>query len=78
MGYDVIVWDTAPNGEAVCRGLVEAAWPALVDSGLKEGALLDRLSFANTLQEACAEANFVQESAPERIELKKKSWGCTR
>ena len=48
-----------------------AAWPALTELGLAEGASLDNLSVAPTLAEACAGADFVQESAPEDLDLKR-------
>ncbi|WP_367124975.1 3-hydroxyacyl-CoA dehydrogenase NAD-binding domain-containing protein [Streptomyces phytohabitans] len=70
-GYDVTVWDPAPDAEPRLRRLVEAAWPALTQLGLAPGADPARLKVAPTLEEACAEAEFVQESAPEKLELKR-------
>jgi len=71
-GYDVVAWDPAPDGEARLRELVATAWPALEALGLAAGASTTRLSFAATLEAAVAEAQFVQESAPERLELKRE------
>ncbi len=70
-GYDVTAWDPAPDAEAKLRRLVTAAWPALEQLGLTEGASPDRLTMAPTLAEAVADAEFVQESAPEKLELKR-------
>ncbi|MEU7229411.1 3-hydroxyacyl-CoA dehydrogenase NAD-binding domain-containing protein [Streptomyces chrestomyceticus] len=70
-GYDVTAWDPAPDAEAKLRRLVTAAWPALEQLGLAEGASPDRLTMAPTLAEAVADAEFVQESAPEKLELKR-------
>ncbi|MEU7577124.1 3-hydroxyacyl-CoA dehydrogenase NAD-binding domain-containing protein [Streptomyces sp. NPDC041068] len=70
-GYDVTAWDPAPDAEHKLRRLVEAAWPALTQLGLADGASQDRLTVAATLQEAVADAQFVQESAPEKLELKR-------
>ncbi|MFG3252028.1 3-hydroxyacyl-CoA dehydrogenase NAD-binding domain-containing protein [Streptomyces sp. NPDC048172] len=70
-GYDVTAWDPAPDAEQKLRRLVDAAWPALTQLGLAEGASRDRLTVAPTLEEACAQAHFVQESAPEKLELKR-------
>nr|WP_308416939.1 3-hydroxyacyl-CoA dehydrogenase NAD-binding domain-containing protein [Streptomyces sp. AJS327] len=70
-GYDVTAWDPAPDAEDRLRRLVESAWPALEQLGLAEGASTDRLSVTATLQEAVAEAQFVQESAPEKLDLKR-------
>jgi carnitine 3-dehydrogenase len=71
-GYDVIAWDPAADGEARLRDLVATAWPALRTLGLAPGASPDRLSFAQTLQAAVGDAEFVQESAPERLDLKRE------
>jgi carnitine 3-dehydrogenase len=70
-GYDVSAWDPAPDAEEKLRRLVDAAWPALEQLGLADGAAPARLTVAPTLQEAVAEAEFVQESAPEKLELKR-------
>ncbi|OKI00607.1 3-hydroxybutyryl-CoA dehydrogenase [Streptomyces sp. CB02923] len=70
-GYDVTAWDPAPDAEDKLRRLVSAAWPALERLGLAEGASADRLTMAPTLAEAVADAEFVQESAPEKLELKR-------
>ncbi|MFW5419533.1 L-carnitine dehydrogenase [Nocardiopsis sp. CNT-189] len=70
-GYDVVAWDPAPDAEERLRALVDAAWPALERLGLAEGASTDRLRVAATLAEAVAGADFVQESAPERLDLKR-------
>ena len=71
-GYDVIAWDPAPDGEGRLRELVATAWPALEALGLAAGASTEHLSFATTLEAAVAEAQFVQESAPERLDLKRE------
>jgi carnitine 3-dehydrogenase len=71
-GYDVVAWDPAPDAEARLRHLVAAAWPALTELGLAEGASLDRLRVAPSLEAACAGADLVQESAPEDLALKRR------
>jgi carnitine 3-dehydrogenase len=70
-GYRVVAWDLAPDGEARLRHLVAAAWPALTEIGLAEGASIDNLTYEPDLAVACAQADFVQESAPEDLELKR-------
>ncbi|MFD8463703.1 3-hydroxyacyl-CoA dehydrogenase NAD-binding domain-containing protein [Streptomyces cyaneofuscatus] len=70
-GYDVTAWDPAPDAGARLRRLVAAAWPALEQLGLAEGASQDRLTVTASLEEAVAGAEFVQESAPEKLELKR-------
>jgi 3-hydroxybutyryl-CoA dehydrogenase len=47
------------------------AWPALRDLGLVKGGAPGRLSFHRSAAEAVEDADFVQESVPERIEIKK-------
>ncbi|MBI0299779.1 L-carnitine dehydrogenase [Streptomyces sp. PRKS01-29] len=70
-GYDVTAWDPAPDAEEKLRRLVAAAWPALEQIGLADGASPDRLTVAATAGEAVADAQFIQESAPEKLELKR-------
>ena len=69
-GLDVVAWDPGNDWQRRLRAAVENAWPALTRLGLYEGAAIERLRFAQSVEEACAEADFVQEAAPERIELK--------
>ncbi len=70
-GLDVIAWDVAPGWEAKLRMAVANAWPALESVGLFPGASQDRLRCAKSLEEMCAAAGFVQESAPERLAVKR-------
>jgi len=70
-GLDVIAWDIAPGSEARLREAVDNAWPALERLGLSRGASVGRLRFAKDLDAACGEADFIQESAPERLDLKR-------
>ncbi|GAA2362604.1 3-hydroxyacyl-CoA dehydrogenase NAD-binding domain-containing protein [Saccharopolyspora halophila] len=69
-GYQVTAWDPAPDAKDKLQRLVEAAWPALTELGLAEGASRENLTVAATLEDAVGEAEFVQESAPEDLELK--------
>ncbi len=71
-GYDVVAWDPAPDAEARLRHLVDLAWPALTELGLSEGADRSRLVFEPHLATALAGAEFVQESAPEDLDLKRR------
>jgi 3-hydroxyacyl-CoA dehydrogenase len=71
-GLDVIATDPAPNAEANLRKYVEEAWEALIAIGLSPGASRDRLRFTSSMQEALAEADFVQENGPERPDFKAK------
>jgi carnitine 3-dehydrogenase len=69
-GLDVVAWDPAPGAEQQLRANVANAWPALERVGLAEGASQERLRFVATIEECVAEADFIQESAPEREDLK--------
>lgn len=69
-GFDVQVWDPSPDARERVTRLVTTAWPALEALGLAPAASPDRMTFAASLSEAVAEAQFVQESAPERLDLK--------
>ncbi|MDH3595468.1 MAG: L-carnitine dehydrogenase [Rhodospirillales bacterium] len=71
-GLDVAAWDPGPDAEAKLRAAVDNAWPAVAKLGLWPGADPARLSFAATPEDACAGADFVQESAPEREDLKRR------
>ena len=70
-GLDVVAWDPAAGWQARLRAAVENAWPALARLGLYPGADMDRLRCADTLAAACQDADFIQESAPERLALKR-------
>jgi carnitine 3-dehydrogenase len=70
MGYDVLAWDPGPSAEERLNALLDSAWPALVRLGLRDGASRDRLAFAGSLADALANAEFVQESAPEVLDAK--------
>lgn len=69
-GMDVIAWDPAPGAKEQLESRVAKAWPVLVSRGVAPGASLSRLRFANTLEECVKDADFIQESAPERLDLK--------
>ncbi|AIS19142.1 3-hydroxybutyryl-CoA dehydrogenase [Pseudomonas rhizosphaerae] len=69
-GLDVVAWDPAPGAEAALRQRIANAWPALVKQGLAAGAAQSRLRFVATVEDCVRDADFIQESAPERLELK--------
>ncbi|HXV24401.1 MAG TPA: L-carnitine dehydrogenase [Alphaproteobacteria bacterium] len=71
-GFEVVATDPGPDAEAKMRAAVANAWPALERVGLKPGADPRRLRFVRDIEEAVVDADFVQESAPEREELKRK------
>jgi carnitine 3-dehydrogenase len=71
-GLDVVAWDPAPHAEATLRAKVANAWPALARQGLTEGADPGRLRHVPNWQEAVQGADFIQESAPEDEDLKRR------
>jgi len=71
-GYDVVAYDPGADAMAKLQRLVEGAWPALESLGLAPGAARDRLTVAGSLEEACTDVGFVQESGPERLDLKQR------
>ncbi|MGH3360659.1 MAG: 3-hydroxyacyl-CoA dehydrogenase NAD-binding domain-containing protein [Nocardioidaceae bacterium] len=71
-GYHVKAWDPADGAETRLRHLVDQAWPALTELGLADGASVDNLVVERELRDAVAGTDFVQESAPEELELKRR------
>jgi carnitine 3-dehydrogenase len=71
-GFDVVATDPAPNAEANLRQYVDEAWGQLEAIGLSPGAARDRLTFTPDMKAALAQADLVQENAPERPEFKIK------
>lgn len=69
--YEVTSYLHAASEEASLRALIDNAWISLRELGLAEGASLDKLRCTNNLAEAVADADFIQESAPENIDLKR-------
>ena len=49
---------------------MDTAWISLTDLGLADGASRDRLTVVSDLNKAVQGAEFIQESSPERLELK--------
>lgn len=70
-GYDVVASDPAPEAERHLRETVEAAWPVLERLGVAPGADPGRLGFLDGPEAVAARADFVQENAPERLEIKR-------
>jgi len=72
MGWNVRVFDPGAGAEAAVRAMLErarAALPALYDVALPDEG---RLTFHDTISAAVAGAEWIQESAPERLALKRK------
>jgi carnitine 3-dehydrogenase len=70
-GLDVVATDPAPDAEAKLRAIVARQWAAMEVLGLVPGALQSRLTFTDSLEDAVRDADFIQESGPERLEIKR-------
>ncbi len=70
-GFEVAASDPSPNGEAFARRFIDNAWPALEALKIVQpGADRKRFAFYKDPAEAAKGAAFVQESGPEREDLK--------
>lgn len=70
-GLDVRAWDPAPGAEARLRLRVREAWPVLGRLGLSPSADPDRLVWCADAASALDGAQFVQESGPEKLDVKR-------
>src|ERR1700722_13367225 len=70
-GMDVVASDPAPGAEEALRKTVEAQWPAMQQIGLSPAAPRGCLGCGAAWEDAVADAGFVQESGPERLDIKR-------
>jgi 3-hydroxyacyl-CoA dehydrogenase len=70
-GFEVAAYDPAPNGEDFARRFIDNAWPTLEKlNAVQPGADRKRFSFFKDPAAAAKGAGFVQESGPEREDVK--------
>lgn len=69
-GYDVTAYIHSADEETGIRSVIDTGWVSLETLGLAENASRDRLKVITDLDEAMEGAQFVQECAPERLEVK--------
>ena len=69
-GYDVTAYLHDLSERAAFDSVLDTAWISLEKLGLAPGASLSRLRVTSDLEEALDGAQFVQESAPEKLEIK--------
>jgi 3-hydroxyacyl-CoA dehydrogenase len=69
-GLEVVCSDPSPGAPDLIRRMVEGAWPVLQRLGATADADPTRWRFERDPAKAVDGAEFVQESAPERIEVK--------
>ena len=70
-GYDVSSYIHDAAEETSLRSLINDSWASLTEIGLKDGASIDNLTVCTDLAKAVCNAEFIQESAPESMPLKK-------
>jgi carnitine 3-dehydrogenase len=69
-GYDVCAYIHDPKERESFDAILDTAWISLSALGLEKGAARDRLSVTSNLNIAVQNTDFIQESAPERLEVK--------
>ncbi|MFT5193901.1 MAG: carnitine 3-dehydrogenase [Cellvibrionaceae bacterium] len=69
-GMTVKVFDPGAGAEQILRDRLAVVWHILERIGLHPDASPDNLIFVDTLEEAVADAQFVQENTPERLPIK--------
>jgi 3-hydroxyacyl-CoA dehydrogenase len=75
-GWDVVVWDPEARARDGAYELVERALHESAKHGLVEdpGATAKRVRVVAALEEAVREAEYVQESGPETVDLKRETF----
>ena len=71
-GIKVHAWDPDSKSEDLFKRTVEQAWPSMEKLGLANGASPDLVIFHKKIEEAVENCSLVQESSPERLELKQE------
>ena len=69
-GMEVVAYDPSPGAPDLIRRMIEAAWPVLQRLGATADADPGKWRFETDPVQAVEGAQFVQESAPERYEVK--------
>ncbi|QOF75069.1 3-hydroxybutyryl-CoA dehydrogenase (plasmid) [Aminobacter sp. SR38] len=69
-GFDVTLYLHDAAEIPTARAILDTAWISLAGLGIAPNASIERLSIVHDLEEAVSEAEFIQESAPERLEVK--------
>lgn len=69
-GLDVIAYDPADGAEAGMRDKIDRAWPDMVKLMEKDAVASGTLTFTTDVKEMAQSADWIQEAAPEREDLK--------
>ncbi len=70
-GLEVAATDPAPGARDQLAAFIARVWPQLEELGLAANADPDRWTFAKDVESVVGDADFVQENAPEREEIKR-------
>jgi len=75
-GWDVTVWDPDERQRKAAHGLIERALHESASHGLVDdpAAAARRVRVVATLEEAVREAEYVQESGPEKVDVKRETF----
>ena len=74
-GYDVINYDPDPDNASKTKAYIDQAWGSLNDLGLiVDGASPSRIRYVDQVAAAVEGADFIQESVPERIDIKHETY----
>ena len=71
-GYEVTSYLHSEDEVDSFMGYINTAWKSLKQLGLEKGASLDNLRITFDLKNAVQNAQFIQESAPERLQIKQE------
>ena len=69
-GYKVAAFDPAPNYQSSLRERVQLALDSLERTGLVDEISMTKLTLCESLEEACRDADWIQENGPENLEIK--------
>ena len=70
-GIDVVAYDPSPEGQSVIRSHLDNAWHALTKLGFDQQNS-GELTYVATLEDLCENVDFIQENAPDSLEIKQQ------
>ena len=74
-GHDVINYDPDPDNAQKTNAFIAQAWPSLGELGLiTDKASPSRIRYVDTAADAVKGADFIQESVPEQLDIKIKTY----
>lgn len=69
-GFEVIASDPGNNAEESLNRQIDEAWPVVMQLNPSKNADRNALRFTTSVEDAVSDTDFIQESAPEREDLK--------